>query len=151
MTASTLEQRLDRLESRNAIGELLANYCTGCDEHDEDLFLSIWHEDAEYPLGPVFGTFKGHDGIREAIGIIWDALPVTRHWTTNMTIEFEDDDHARARSDVTFECVDSEGKELFGSATYQDVCERRNGIWKFSRRDVSTHYRKLHEVSDYDA
>jgi 3-phenylpropionate/cinnamic acid dioxygenase small subunit len=151
MSKRSLEERIDELESRAAINELLAEYCRGCDTNDEEAFIAIWHDDAQYPLGPLFGEFKGHDGIREAIHIIWDALPTTRHWTTNAVITFQDADHARSRSDVTFECTDTQGRFLSGAATYHDEFERRDGVWKFTKRVVDTQYRNLVEVANYDA
>src|SRR5438445_712376 len=55
----TLEERIQVLEDREAIREVIANYCHGVDEHDQALFLSIWTEDAGYLIGEPLGDHHG--------------------------------------------------------------------------------------------
>ncbi len=64
-----LISRVDQLESRASLRDLVTDYCQGFDNHDWDQFISIWHEDAVWEIGPPFGTFYGHDGIRQAVRV----------------------------------------------------------------------------------
>lgn len=64
---SALFQRVDELESRSALRDLVSDYCLGFDGHDWDRFIGIWHDDAVWEIGPPFGTFVGHAGIKEAV------------------------------------------------------------------------------------
>jgi ketosteroid isomerase-like protein len=144
MTATTqtrsLEERLDEMESRAAITDLIAGYCEGVDRRDLDRFMSLWHDDAEYLIPGGRGDFYGTDGIRksqEVIGAVWKE---TYHWTTNHTVSFESPDRATGRSDAFAMCVKPEGQVCYVGCTYHDVYERRGGSWKFSRRLVERYF-----------
>ena len=42
--------RVDELESRAAMRDLVSDYCIGFDRHDWDRFIAIWHK---YALGSI--------------------------------------------------------------------------------------------------
>ena len=89
------------MESRWALRDLVSNYCHGVDKHDIDLFMSIWHDDAVWKIGPPFGDFYGAADIRHAlVDVIWPAWRETHHWTTNLTVSFDGPDSARGVCDV---------------------------------------------------
>ena len=150
MTVTSGETKIDRLESRAEILDLVSKYCLGCDRRNLEEFLSIWHDDGVFDLGELFGEYAGTAGIEEAANILWQALTFTRHWTTNLVIEFDGPDDATGRSDVTFDCEDAEGRFFIGAASYDDVFQRRDGIWKVSRRAVDIQYRKALDIPDYE-
>ena len=60
---SDIERRIDRLESRHAISELVAAYGMACDDHDMSLLMSLFTEDAS--LDTPSGLMEAHG--REAI------------------------------------------------------------------------------------
>jgi gamma-hexachlorocyclohexane dehydrochlorinase len=133
--------RVDELESRAAMRDLVSDYCIGFDRHDWDRFIAIWHEDAVWAIGNPFGDYVGHEGIREAVfEILYPAWRETNHLTTNLRIEFSDADHAVGRSDVDCMGASPDGVVQMVGATYTDTFERRSGIWKIARRDVQMHY-----------
>lgn len=136
-----LLRRVDELESREAIRELVADYCLGFDNHDLERFISIWHEDAVWEIGPPFGTFKHQDGIRKAVDkILHPVWRETHHLASNLRLTFTDKDHARGISDV--DCMGATKDDVVQmiSASYRDDFERRNGVWKIARRIVTIHY-----------
>lgn len=136
-----LLHRIDRLESRFAMLDLASDYCHGFDKRDFDRFLAIWWEDCVWDIGPPFGRFAGHAGIREAVkDILWPAWRQSTHFTTNLRIDFTDDDHAEAMCDVDCIGTTSDGQAQTVAATYRDSFERRNGIWKIARRTVTMHH-----------
>ena len=100
MSVLTLEERVQALEDRNAVIELAATYNRGVDSYDEALWMTVWHEDAEYQIG--------------------------------------DTAHMLADADVT--ATDRSGRALMLAASYVDTCERRNGRWGFTRREITLHY-----------
>ena len=55
--------RIDELESRNAIRDLVSDYCHGFDKRDFTRFLSIWWDDCIWDIGPPLGGFEGYEGI----------------------------------------------------------------------------------------
>lgn len=138
----TLEARIDRLESRFAIGELVAGYCHGFDKRDFERFLSIWWEDCVWNIGPPFGSFSGHDGIREAVhDVLWPAWGKSQHVTSNLVVSFDDDDTALGLCDVDCTGTLADSPEAtFVGATYADRFERRAGVWKIAERTVDIHY-----------
>lgn len=138
----TLLARVDELESRIALRDLVSNYCHGFDKRDFDRFLSIWWEDCVWDVGPPFGRFESHQGIRNAIhDVLWPAWRQSQHLTTNLYIEFDDPDNARGVCDV--DCMgllmDADECQVVG-ATYRDHFQRREGSWRILERKVEIHY-----------
>jgi gamma-hexachlorocyclohexane dehydrochlorinase len=133
--------RIDELESRAALRDLVSDYCIGFDNHDWERFISIWHADAVWEIGPPFGTFNGHEGIREAVNdVLYPAWRETHHLTSNLRLTFDDPDHAHGSSNV--DCMGATADDVVQmiSATYTDDFERREGVWKIAKRNVVIHY-----------
>lgn len=136
-----LLQRIDRLESRQAMRDLVTDYCQGFDRGDYDRFLSIWWEDCVWDIGPPFGSFAGHAGIEKAVKeVLWPVWRETHHLTSNLKITFGDADNARGECDV--DCMGATRDDVVQmiSATYRDHFQRRGGAWKIARREVVIHY-----------
>jgi SnoaL-like domain len=55
-------------------------------------------------------------------------------------VRFESNDRAIGRADAFALTEDWDGRVSFGGGTYHDVYERREGEWKFSRREVRVRY-----------
>ena len=82
---SDIEQRLDRVESRFAMHDLVSDYCHGFDKRDWERFRAIWWPDAIWDIGPPFGTFEGTDGIAHVTkDVLWGAWLASSHFTTNL-------------------------------------------------------------------
>jgi len=136
-----LLRRVDELESRAVLRDLVTDYCRGFDSQDWDRFVAIWHEDAVWEIGPPFGTFEGHAGIREAVyDVLYPVWRETHHLTSNLKLEFDGPDRARGVCDV--DCMGATKDDIVQmiSATYRDDFERRDGVWKIARRNVVIHY-----------
>ena len=137
----TLVRRIDELESRAALRDLVTDYCIGFDNRDWDRFIAIWHRDAVWEIGPPFGTFNGHEGIREAVfEILYPVWRETHHLASNLLLKFDDPDHARGVCNV--DCMGATLDDVVQmiSATYRDDFERRDGVWKIAKRHVTIHY-----------
>lgn len=139
---NALLQRVDELESRAAIRDLVTDYCQGFDNVDWDRFINIWHEDAVWEIGPPFGTFHGHDGIHDVVhNILYPFWRETHHITTNLKLAFSDADHASGECNVDCMGASNEGDIVqMINATYLDDFERRDGVWKIAKRKVVMHY-----------
>lgn len=137
-----LLKRVDELESRMALRDLVTDYCLGFDNNDWETFISIWHEDAVWEIGPPFGTFTGHDGIKQAVyEILYPFWRETHHLTSNLRITFSDSDHARGICNV--DCMGASKEDnvvQMINASYTDDFERRDGVWKIAKRKVDLHY-----------
>jgi gamma-hexachlorocyclohexane dehydrochlorinase len=138
---AALTRKVDELESRAAIRDLVTDYCLGFDTHDWDRFISIWHPDAVWEIGPPFGTFVNHEGIHKAVHeVLYPVWRETHHLTSNLRLTFKDADHARGVCNV--DCMGATRDDVVQmiSATYTDEFERRRGAWKIARRSVVIHY-----------
>jgi gamma-hexachlorocyclohexane dehydrochlorinase len=133
--------RVDELESRAALRDLVSDYCLGFDTHDWERFIGIWHPDAVWEIGPPFGTFFGHAGIRRAVEeVLYPVWRETHHLTSNLRLTFKDRDHAHGMCNVDCMGATKGAVVQMISATYTDDFERRNGVWKIARRAVVIHY-----------
>ena len=139
-TSLGLAERLDVLEDREAIREVVANYCRGVDQKDEMLFLSIWEDDAKWTIGDPFGNIVGIEQIRETLRGVWGVLPESHHFTTNTTINVTGRTRASAISDVDCTATDQNGRAILIAATYLDDLRKTDGAWKFVERKVKIHY-----------
>ena len=140
-TTSQLLARIDQLESRLAMRDLVTSYCRGFDAVDLEHFMAIWWPDCVWDIGPPFGVFEGHAGVERAVHeVLWPVWRETHHLTSNLSVSFDDPDHARGVCDV--DCMGATRDDVVQmiSATYRDRFERRDGVWKISRSDVTIHY-----------
>jgi gamma-hexachlorocyclohexane dehydrochlorinase len=136
-----LVRRVDELESRTALRDLVTEYCVGFDTRDLERFMRIWHADAVWEIGPPFGTFSGAEGIRRAVrDVLLPAWRETHHLASNLRVEFRDADHAHGSCNV--DCMGATPDDVVQmiSASYVDDFERRAGSWKIARRVVTIHY-----------
>jgi gamma-hexachlorocyclohexane dehydrochlorinase len=140
-TLASLERKIDWLESRFALQDLTADYCHGFDKRDTARFLAIWWDDCVWEIGPPFGRFEGHSGIQRAIhDVLWPAWRATSHFTTNLRVTFDGPDRAAGVCDVDCIGTTADGQAQTISATYADRFERRTGVWKIARREVTMHH-----------
>jgi ketosteroid isomerase-like protein len=138
-TESRIEARLDELESRVAIEELLADYAQGFDQQDADRLRTIWHEDAEFDLGDPFGSYSGIDSIMEATAGFWKQMKWMNHWMATPSIKVSGD-HATGMSGVDCMVHDNDRGPSMICGTYTDEYERRDGVWKFAKRRFVMNY-----------
>ena len=140
-TIAELVSRIDRLESKHVMRDLVTDYCRGFDQRNFDRFLNIWWEDCVWDIGPPFGAFEGHAGIRQAVeGVLWPVWRETHHLTSNLQVVFTGNDDAQGECDVDCMGALQDHSVQMISATYRDHFQRRNGVWKIKRRDVTIHY-----------
>jgi gamma-hexachlorocyclohexane dehydrochlorinase len=128
---------LDRLASRAAISDLIFNYCHSIDARDVGLFMSIWHPDAAWRIGPPYGEPRGTREIeRTLVELVLPPVQESHHWATNIVITFEDANHARALSSVHCQRIEVDGSSVLLAANYRDQFERREGHWRFLERAI---------------
>jgi ketosteroid isomerase-like protein len=137
--SSDLEARLDRVESRFAIENLIAAYAQGFDTSDAELLHSIWHDDAVLDFGDAFGVHEGIDAIRKAADGFWAMITWMHHWQATPLIEIDGD---RATAAVGLDCMvrSSEQGPVRVAGSYHDVYERRDREWKITSRKFEVDY-----------
>jgi hypothetical protein len=143
---TSVEARLDAIESRIAIEELLASYGQGFDQEDADRLRTIWWEDAYFDLGPVFGNYTGIEAIMGATAGFWGAMEWMNHWMATPAIHVSGDS-ASGSVGVDCMCLDNEKGPVMIGGCYSDEFERRDGEWRFSKRVFDMYY--LTPVKDW--
>lgn len=131
----SVTDRLDLLESREQITELLYAYARANDRADEALLRSCFWPESTHKHGKFEG--KSSDFVGFAFKIV-AGLKYACHHISNVSIEVKGDrafsecyyfaQHRRARQDGTGE------EDVFFQGRYLDQLERRDGVWKIIRR-----------------
>jgi uncharacterized protein (TIGR02246 family) len=132
-----LARRIDRLESRNAITELVATYGRACDDHDMTLLMTLFTEDA--CLDTPSGLMQAQG--RDAICTMFEQVLATRgpsfHWSHDHTITFDDaDDNAASGLTLSHAETSPGGVVSVAAMRYEDAYRREAGMWKFARRTL---------------
>src|SRR5262245_9848119 len=85
-----LRRRVDRLESRNEIDELVSAYAIACDEHDVPRLISLFTEDAELdsPSGVIVA--RGRAAIEQVFIGVFRSRGPAYHWTHDHFVRFDD-------------------------------------------------------------
>jgi hypothetical protein len=129
-----MEERISRIEARQAIGDLVMRYAMAVDTRDLDALVGLFVEDVE--LGR-FG--RGRDVLRAWITPVLQTFYRSVHLICGQTVEFIDRDTAtgvvycRAEHEV--------GDRWFVVAMrYQDQYCQREGHWFFVRRQEEHWY-----------
>ena len=90
MPQLTLEERVDRLESIDAIKRLKAVYCMYRDaKYDTEGICSLFIEDGVWDGGPSFGRYEGHQQIRSFFERISGDILFAAHLVLNPIITVE--------------------------------------------------------------
>jgi hypothetical protein len=84
-----LAQRIDRLESREAIRNLVARYAILIDSRDLDALTELFVDDVR-----VTREERGHKALRALLEHLCRQFTTSVHFVGAQTLEFMDDDHA---------------------------------------------------------
>ncbi len=129
MTDQTIEARLDRLESLDAIRQLPAKYALALDMRDMDAMVSLFTADVR-----VGKEKSGRQHLREYMdGTLRSPFTGTSHHIGGHIIEFDDADHAHG---IVYSKNEHEtGDEwVIMQMMYSDNYVRQDGRWYFARR-----------------
>lgn len=142
--------RLQRLEDRLDIAELVALYGFVMDERDLELVGEIFCPDGA--VRSPDGVFRavGIDQVRSAYQARYDVLGPTNHVSHGHVVRFDPADPDRARGLVSAHAeVVRHGGTKVVALRYEDVYHRHDGRWRFEDRVMS--YLYYLPVADYDA
>jgi ketosteroid isomerase-like protein len=135
-----LEERIDRIESRQAIGDLLAAYCSAVDAKDALALGALFDEQAH------FGELRGRKAIVDFFSGWMAEWGPSFHYPHAVSMEFTSGDLATGA--VTAHAEQRKGEEVWVMAIrYSDEYRREGGRWRFTRRDLDYVYRLL--AQDY--
>jgi uncharacterized protein (TIGR02246 family) len=131
--AESLEQRLQRLEDRDAIHQLFSDYGHYLDRGDVESYSQLFSEDAEVLLGPM--RAKGRDNIREMMrGVLERSAGTSLHIISSPKVELHGD---TATSEVMWTVVglDANGAtQVTMVGRHLDDLVRVDGRWLLAKR-----------------
>lgn len=153
----SLEERVRRIEDREAIRDLWYEYFFTLDSFDWSGLAGVFTPDATLEIAGLDGVRSGSDsryhGTDEIISFYRSFMTdvcapekghyFTGHHGTNMKIELNGD---RATTLACF--FDVAGTDTIISGTYQHVFERRDDVWKLHFIRVAIRYTAQIQVTD---
>jgi uncharacterized protein (TIGR02246 family) len=135
--AESIEERLRRLEDREAIWQLFQDYRRELDARDFAAYSRLFAEDGEWVgnLGSAKGPAEIEALLVRTLEVYPDDRTRTYHLVANPVIHV-DGDRATAESTWCFITRRAEDDEpvLAMLGRYEDVLTRVDGHWKFLRR-----------------
>lgn len=133
--------RLDRLESKEAIRELVTAYALACDQQDMVWLLGLFTEDAEF--GSPNGTMVsgGRDGISDMFIETFKVRGPSYHWTHDVTVTVDAND-ANVATGLVYSHAETSPDSVHSIAAmrYDDVYRREDSHWRFAKRAISFLY-----------
>lgn len=127
---STLEERLDRMESLAAIGQLAARYAVALDSRNIDDLVSLFTPDVR-----VGREHAGREALAAWFTDTFRSFQASVHLVGNHVVEFDDADHARGIVYCHDELEYRDRAEWhWGHLQYWDTYVRVEGEWCFERR-----------------
>lgn len=142
MTARTLEERVQELEDRAAIGELIARYGFRIDDRDIDAVADLFTEDATLRSSDGTQNAVGRDAVLANLHARFAVLGPSNHYTHDREIRFDPDDPDRATGRVISHAeMSRRGEARVVCIRYHDEYRRSaDGRWRFRSRVLSLFY-----------
>jgi hypothetical protein len=121
--------------AKQDLHEVMARYCRGIDRADEDILLSVWHEDATVDYGFMKGSAR--EFCRQMTAINEDIIR-TIHCVSNELFEVNGD-KASGESylfSITTRRMNGQETDTLMGGRYLDRFEKRNEEWRLSHRTL---------------
>ena len=130
-----LRRRVDRLESRAAISELISSYAIACDEHDIPRLGSLFTEDAKFDTPSGLMVANGRQGIVDMFIKVLGIRGPGYHWTHDHFIRVDAKDPDRATGLVLSHAETTpHNRPSLAAMKYDDNYRRVGGKWLFEKR-----------------
>lgn len=131
----SIEERLEQLEAKQSITEVLHRYARGWDRLDEQAIRSCFHPDATHQ----HGGFEGASSEFITLGLQAVAdFPAVFHMIGNISIELQGQSAATECYFMAYQRRPIAGStdmdDWFLLGRYVDRFEQRNGEWKIAHR-----------------
>ncbi|WP_416899134.1 MAG: nuclear transport factor 2 family protein [Minwuia sp.] len=138
----TLEQRIDRLESTEAIKKLKHVYMNHCDLGYQPAHLGPLFTDDAVWTSAVFGHHAGRKAIEDFFGGISAQIVFAAHLAMNFVIDV-DGDEATGLWRILMPCTmmeDGEKVSRWILGDYDEQYVREDGVWKFRKIDFLVNF-----------
>ena len=139
---ATLESRLDRLESIEAIRQIITAYAIACDEHDMPRLMNLFTDDAAFDAPNGSMVAQGKSAIQDMFINTFRIRGPAYHWTHDTTIRINPDNPNLATGLVLSHAETTpNGIVSIAAMRYQDDYQREDdGQWRFNKRIITFLY-----------
>lgn len=130
----SLEQRIQNIEDRQALQELVSSYLIALDNAaDVEQVLRCFSEDAVFDMTALdYPTFKGMAALRELFTGAFASMSHSAHYATNFKIDSLEENSASARTHAMGMGIPLEGGSVLFYVQYHLEFQRINQRWKMS-------------------
>ena len=141
-TLEAVAARLDRLESKDAIRDIVTAYAIACDEHDMPRLMALFTEDACFDAPNGSMVADGKQAIQTLFEKTFKIRGPAYHWTHDTTIEMDPEDPDRATGLVLSHAETTpNGVVSIAAMRYSDDYRRApDGQWRFKKRVIAFLY-----------
>ena len=147
-TQRSFEERLERLEARFAIMDLVSEYCAAIDSRDLERFVDCFTADAVVRHQDGVMRLSGREAIREYYAARFRSYGVTFHYPHSHTIVIEGSDSAYGVVTAHAEMA-LDGAGWIAAFRYTDQYRREDGRWRFAARELACwYYMALADLAD---
>jgi hypothetical protein len=132
-----LTTRVELLEARAELLDLVSRCAQGYDSRDPDLVRTVFHDDASVDLGATLGRAEGFEAILTDAERFWTAASSMHHWTANSIVNVDPTSGA-ATADTALDCLCTfaDGTTYHCGGRYRDAFLKRDTRWAL----ISRHY-----------
>lgn len=132
---SDIEARLNYIEDRLALQDLILKYCNGIDEiKDVDSVVDCFVDDGVLDLtGLGLGSYTGKKSIHEFFSNVFESMKYEAHYSTNFTLHELSGNYAKCHAYVIGMGVSHAGVKALVHARHVFECEKTQAGWKIAR------------------
>lgn len=146
----SLEARLEWMETRAELTELVTRYGKAIDERDIRGLAALFTADGRLYSRDRQLDAQGTAGILRVYKGVFDSLGPSFHWHHGHIIARDPSDPNRAHGELmahseTFR----KGEQYLAALRYKDIYHREDGAWKFEDRELSFLY--FASMADYQS
>lgn len=134
---TSMESRVQRLEDRFAINDLVVRYAVLLDDMMFDDVGLLFTEDGVFASSNSVTT--GRQAIIENFRVKHAPFPMTLHDPHGVAVQFIDETHARGTV-IGYAELANEQHTIVTHIRYQDDYRREEGVWRFAQRLVLSTY-----------
>lgn len=149
---SSLEARIQQVEDRLALQDLISSYCIHIDEgQDVDAIADCFIEDAVLDLsGLGLPVITGRQNIRTFFVSVLASTECNAHYSTNFRINRLQGDEADCQSYVYAVGVAKDGSDILVYAKHQFECVRTSQGWKIKHFTEPYLVPPTKDIPDFD-
>jgi len=129
-----IAERLNRLEDRAALQDLVARYFLASDGDDLPQLRASFASGATFAVSGQVGG-QGREGIVAFLVEQRASMGLTLHTPNYGLFTLQDSDHAEGLVGAHLELV-LQGQAIYGAVRYQDSYVREDGAWRILHRDM---------------